>query len=201
MGRFVRDAERRMQCVPTRSVGTRTNTSMKFIDLMLISLRTLGKNKLRSLLTILGVVIGISAVMTMVSVGQGASELVRNQFKSLGSNVILVLPASSQNGGVRQGVVMTLTEGDTAAIATECPSVLAVSPIIPTSGQVIGGNINWSPKEMTGVGPDYVIVRNWPMQAGEFFSQREIAGVTKVCVIGQTVANQLFPDENPIGQS
>ena len=174
---------------------------MKFIDLMLISLRTLSKNKLRSLLTILGVVIGISAVMTMVSVGQGASELVRNQFKSLGSNVILVLPASSQNGGVRSGVVMTLTEGDTVAIATECPSVLAVSPIIPTTGQVIGGNINWSPKEMTGVGPDYVIVRNWPMQSGRFFAQRDVLGSgAKVCVIGQTVANQLFPDQDPIEQ-
>jgi putative ABC transport system permease protein len=174
---------------------------MKLIDLMLISLRTLGKNKLRSLLTILGVVIGIAAVMAMVSIGQGASELVRNQFKTLGSNVILVLPASNQQGGVRQGLMMTLTEGDTHAIATECPSVLAVSPLIPTSGQVIGGNINWSPKEMVGVGPDYVIVRNWPMQSGEFFTQRDVAGVAKVCVIGQTVANQLFPDDDPIGQT
>jgi putative ABC transport system permease protein len=173
---------------------------MNLLDLMLISLRTLGKNKLRSGLTILGVVIGIAAVMTMVSIGQGASELVRSQFKSLGSNVILVLPAMSQQGGVRQGTVMTLTENDIAAIATECHSVLAVSPIIPTSGQVIGGNVNWSPKEMTGVGPDYVIVRNWPMQSGEFFIQRDVVGIAKVCVIGQTVANQLFPDEDPIGQ-
>jgi putative ABC transport system permease protein len=173
---------------------------MNLLDLMLISLRTLGKNKLRSGLTILGVVIGIAAVMTMVSIGQGASELVRAQFKSLGSNVILVLPASSQQGGVRQGVVMTLTEGDTAAIATECPSVMAVSPLIPTSGQVIGGNVNWSPKEMLGVGPDYIVVRNWPMASGEFFSQRDVTAMGKVCVIGQTVANQFFPDEDPIGQ-
>src|SRR6266536_2360327 len=124
---------------------------MSFIDLILISLRMLAKNKLRSFLTTLGIVIGIAAVMTMVSIGQGASELVRSQFKSLGSNVILVLPASSQSGGVRQGTVMTLTEADTQAIATECPSVMAVSPIIPMQGQVIGGNINWSPKEMVGV--------------------------------------------------
>src|SRR5262245_12559870 len=138
---------------------------MNLIDLMLISLKTLAKNKLRSGLTILGVVIGIAAVMTMVSIGQGAGELVRNQFKSLGSNVILVLPDRSQSGGVRQGSVMTLTEADTYAIATECPSVAAVTPVIPMQGQVIGGNINWSPKEMVGVGPDYVIVRNWPMQS------------------------------------
>ena len=174
---------------------------MNLLDLMLISLRTLAKNKLRSLLTILGVVIGIAAVITMVSIGQGASELVRNLFKGLGSNVILVLPASKQSGGVRQGPMMTLTQGDTHAIATECPSVFAVSPLIPTSGQVIGGNINWSPKEMLGVGPDYVVVRNWPMQSGEFFTEREVAGVAKVCVIGETVANQLFPDDDPIGQT
>ncbi len=173
---------------------------MNVLDLMLISLRTLAKNKLRSGLTILGVVIGIAAVMTMVSIGQGARELVRNQFKSLGSNVILVLPASNQNGGVRQGVVMTLTEGDTAAIATECPSVLAVSPLIQTSGQVIGGNINWSPKDMIGVGPDFPRVRNWPVAAGEFFTSREVAGAAKICILGQTVANQLFPDNDPIGQ-
>jgi putative ABC transport system permease protein len=175
---------------------------MNLIDLMLISLRTLNKNKLRSLLTILGVVIGISAVITMVSIGEGAGELVRVQFKGLGSNVILVIPASSQSGGVRLGIVMTLTEADITAIATECPSVLAVSPIIPTSGQVIGGNMNWSPKEMTGVGPDYLTVRSWPMESGEFFSHRDVAGSgTKVCVVGQTVATQLFPDANPIGQT
>ena len=173
---------------------------MNLLDLMLISLRTLAKNKLRSGLTILGVVIGIAAVMTMVSIGQGAGELVRVQFKSLGSNVILVLPASRENGGVRQGTFMTLTEGDTRAIATECPSVAAVSPLIPTSGQVIGGNVNWSPKDMAGVGPDYVKVRTWPMTTGEFFAERDVAAAAKVCVIGQTVANQLFPGDNPIGQ-
>jgi putative ABC transport system permease protein len=173
---------------------------MNLLDLMLISLRTLAKNKLRSGLTILGVVIGIAAVMTMVSIGQGASELVRVQFKSLGANVILVLPASRDSGGVRQGLYMTLTEADTKAIATECPSVMAVSPAIPTNGQVIGGNVNWSPKDMAGVGPDYVRVRTWPMASGEFFTERDVVAAAKVCVIGLTVANALFPGENPIGQ-
>lgn len=166
---------------------------MNLIDLMLISLRTLAKNKLRSGLTILGVVIGIAAVMTMVSIGQGASELVRNQFKSLGSNVILVLPAASQSGGVRQGLVMTLTEGDTAAIASECPSVLAVSPLIGTSGQVIGGNINWSPKQMFGVGPDYVVVRNWPLQSGEFFTTRDVGGARKSASSAKPWPTNCFP--------
>ncbi|MBI2806444.1 MAG: ABC transporter permease [Planctomycetes bacterium] len=173
---------------------------MNLYDLILISLRTLAKNKMRSGLTILGVVIGIAAVTTMVSIGQGASQLVRNQFQNLGSNVIVVLPATSQSGGVRQNIAMTLTEEDTTAIAEECPSVLAVSPLIGTSGQVIGGNINWKPNEMVGVGADYPIVRAWPMARGDFFSQRDVTSAARVCVIGNTLANQLFADADPIGQ-
>ena len=121
---------------------------MDLLDLLVISLRTLGKNKLRSGLTVLGVVIGIAAVTTMVSIGEGASQLVRTQFQSLGSNVIVVLPGSQHTGGVRQGQVATLTAADAAAIATECPAVRAVSPLVPTSAQVIGGNVNWKPNEV-----------------------------------------------------
>ena len=173
---------------------------MDLLDLLVISLRTLGKNKLRSGLTVLGVVIGIAAVTTMVSIGQGAGQLVQDQFQTLGSNVIVVFPASSQTGGVRSGTVTTLTEADAHAIAAECPSVLAVSPFIGTSGQVIGGNVNWQPDQMLGVGPDYPLVRNWPLASGEFFTEREIAGAAKVCVLGHTVARQLFPDADPVGQ-
>ncbi|HJT77349.1 MAG TPA: ABC transporter permease, partial [Gemmataceae bacterium] len=173
---------------------------MDLFDLLLISLRTLAKNKLRSGLTVLGVVIGIAAVTAMVSIGQGAGQMVQNEFKTLGSNVILVLPATGRNGGVRSGTVATLTEADANAIATECPSVRAVSPFIGTSGQVIGGNVNWQPDQMFGVGPDYPLVRDWPLAAGEFFTDRDVAGAAKVCVLGHTVAAQLFPDVDPIGQ-
>jgi putative ABC transport system permease protein len=144
--------------------------------------------------------IGIAAVMTMVSIGQGASELVRNQFKNLGSNVIVVTPVSSQSGGVRTGVVMTLTKSDIEAIGKECPSVAAVSPLAGASGQVIAGNRNHNPKEMFGVGPDYILVRNWPVETGDFFSDRDMDTTALFCVIGHTVANQLFPGENPIGK-
>jgi putative ABC transport system permease protein len=173
---------------------------MDLLDLLAISLRTLAKNKLRSGLTVLGVVIGIAAVTTMVSLGQSAALLVQEQFQNLGSNVIVVLPASSQTGGLRSGAVTTLTEADSHAIAAECPSVLAVSPFIGTSGQVIGGNVNWKPDQMLGVGSDYVVVRNWPMASGEFFTERDIAGAAKVCVLGLSVARQLFPDADPVGQ-
>jgi putative ABC transport system permease protein len=173
---------------------------MNLLDLLIISLRTLGKNKLRSGLTVLGVVIGIASVTTMVSLGGSASQLIQDQFQNLGSNVIIVLPAASQSGGVRSGTVMTLTEADAFAIVEECPSVLAVSPFIGTAGQVIGGNVNWKPDQMLGVGPDYPIVRKAGLSAGAFFTQREITAASKVCVIGYTVARQLFPDTDPVGQ-
>src|SRR5260370_20118017 len=101
---------------------------MDLLDLVVISLRTLAKNKLRSGLTVLGVVIGIAAVTTIVSLGQSAGQLVQDQFQTLGSNVIIVLPANNQAGGVRSGTVQTLTEADAHAISDECPSVLSVSP-------------------------------------------------------------------------
>ncbi len=174
---------------------------MNVFDLIFISLKTLTKNKLRSCLTVLGVVIGIAAVMAMVSIGQGAGQLVKNQFRNLGANVILVFPASAQSGGVRQGVKITLTAQDAYAIAAECDSVRAVTPIVGATGQVIGGNVNWAPKEMLGVGPAYVVVRNWPMKVGEFFTERDVAGAAKVCVIGITIAQQLFGDaDDAVGQ-
>jgi putative ABC transport system permease protein len=173
---------------------------MDLFDLLVISLRTLAKNKLRSGLTVLGVVIGIAAVTTMVSIGQGASQLVRNEFQNLGSNVIIVFPASGKSGGARSGLVTTLTEADAHAIAAECPAVRAASPFVGTSGQVIGGNVNWQPNQMLGVGPDYPLVRNWPLASGDFFSERDIAAAAKVCVIGHTVAAQLFPGIDPVGQ-
>ena len=173
---------------------------MLLFDLILISIRTLAKNKLRSGLTVLGVVIGIAAVTTMVSLGQGGTRLIRTQILGLGANLILVFPSSGENGGARQGKVTTLTAGDAAAIAAECPAVLAVSPEVGTSGQVIGGNTNCHPAEMSGVGTDYPLVRSWPCSAGRFFAEREVTGASKVCVIGYTLHTKLFPNADPIGQ-
>jgi putative ABC transport system permease protein len=166
-----------------------------------ISLRALGKNKMRAGLTVLGVVIGIAAVTTMVSLGQSAGALVQGQFEQLGTNVIVVFPGQQRRGGVRQGNVMTLTAKDSDAIASDCPSVLAASPLIGFNGQVIYGSSNFSPQEMYGVGADYLIVRNWPMRSGGFFTEREITSASKVCIIGHTLVARLFQTSNPLGQS
>jgi putative ABC transport system permease protein len=170
-------------------------------DLVILSLRQLAKNKLRSGLTVLGVVIGIAAVTVMVSIGQGGQALIQNEFKNLGSNVIIVFPARKESaGGVREGPVLTLTPDDARAIADECPNVRAVSPLVGAAGQVVGGNVNWKPAQMQGVGPDYLEVRNWVLAGGEFFTERDVLAANKVCVIGDTVGRKLFPGQDPIGQ-
>ena len=174
---------------------------MKVVDLTVLSLRQLAKNKLRSLLTVLGIVIGIAAVTVMVSIGQGGQALIQNEFRNLGSNVLIIFPVWKESAaGVREGRVQTLSADDAKAIAEECPAVRAASPLVGASGQVVGGNINWKPDNMQGVGPDFLIIRNWSMAAGDFFSERDVAGANKVCVIGMTLQRKLFPGQDPIGQ-
>ncbi len=144
-----------------------------------IALRALAKNKMRAGLTILGVVIGIAAVTTMVSIGQSASSLVQGQFETLGTNVIVVFPEFERRSGVRQGRSISLTAADAKAISEECNNIAAASPVVGTAGQVIYGNTNWQPREMVGVGPQYLTVRNWQLQYGGFFTQRDISAAAK----------------------
>ena len=173
---------------------------MNFLVTLRIAYRALSKNKMRAGLTVLGVVIGIAAVTTMVSVGQSAGALVQGQFESFGTNVIVVLPGSHSKGGVRQSGHPTLTAKDSEAIAENCPSVLASTPMIFTQGQVIYGNVNWNPDTMRGVGKDFLMVRNWELDRGGFFSDRDINSAAKTCVIGQTLVAKLFQTRNPIGE-
>ena len=165
-----------------------------------IAVRALAKNKMRAGLTVLGVVIGIAAVTTMVSVGQSASMLVQSQFAALGTNVVIVQPAVRRRSGVMQAQV-TLTARDSDSIAQDCPSVLASSPLIGTTAQVIFGSSNYSPKQIHGVNADYLTVRNWPMENGEFFSDRDVHSANKVCVIGHTLIAKLFQTTDPIGET
>jgi putative ABC transport system permease protein len=174
---------------------------MKLWATIRIALLALRKNKMRSGLTVLGVVIGIAAVTAMVSIGQSASLMVQGQFEALGTNAIFVTPGTKRTRGVRQGNVQTLTPDDSDAIAEKCESVLAVSPLVGTSGQVVYANSNWSPNEMSGVGPDYITVRNWQLRHGGFFTGRDVISANKVCVIGHTLVAKLFQTTNPIGET
>ena len=174
---------------------------MDFLITLRIAFRALGKNKMRAGLTVLGVVIGIAAVTTMVSVGQSASALIQGQFADLGTNVLFIVPGSQRSGGVRQGNVQTLTAADSDALGHDCPSILASSPLVFTSGQTIYGNTNWSPKQILGVGADYLTVRNWPIRHGGFFTERDISASAKVCVIGQTLVEKLFQTTNPVDET
>jgi len=166
-----------------------------------VAIRALTRHKLRAGLTVLGVVIGIAAVTTMVSVGQSAGRLVQGEFETLGTNVIIVFPSSQRRGGVRSERIVALTADDADAIAQECPSVMAVSPIVGSSGQIVYGNANWAPRELMGVGPDYLRVRNWPLQYGGFFTERDVVASAKVCVVGHTIVARLFQTVNPIGKT
>ncbi len=164
-----------------------------------IAARALSRQPLRAGLTVLGVVIGIAAVTTLVSVGQSAGRLIQGQFAALGTNVIVVIPGTGDRSGVRQGPLPSLTAEDASAIAEECDAVLAVTPLVGAVAQVIYGRTNWSPKEIYGVGSDYLLVRNWGIRGGGFFTERDVAGAEKVCVLGQTVAERLFQTRNPLG--
>ena len=137
----------------------------------------------------------------MVSIGQSAGKLVQDQLETFGTNVIVVFPEHRSRGGVRENRYLTLTAGDAEAIGEECSAVLAVSPIVGAGGQLIFGNANWRPREMMGVGIEYLRVRNWPLGRGDFFTERDVASASKVCVVGQTIVEKLFQTMNPLQQT
>jgi putative ABC transport system permease protein len=170
-----------------------------FLITLRIALRALGKNKMRAGLTVLGVVIGIAAVTAMVSLGQSASQLVQGQLQNLGTNVVIVLPGNHRRGGVRQQV-STLTAADSDAIVEHCPTIVASTPIVGTQAQIVYGNANYSPREIYGVGDEYLTVRNWPLRHGGFFTRSDISSASQVCVIGHSVVAKLFQTSNPIGE-
>jgi putative ABC transport system permease protein len=174
---------------------------MNWFTACLSALRALGTNWLRSMLTMLGIIIGVAAVITMIAIGGGAQARVEEQIKSLGTNIMLVLPGAQTTGGVRLGAQtgQTLTEEDAHAIAADVPEVQAAAPSLRTGAQVVAANANWSTSVM-GSTPDYLEVRDWPLAAGRSFEAAEMAGSGKVVVIGQTVARELFGDADPIDQ-
>ena len=166
-----------------------------------IALRALQVNRLRSGLTMLGIIIGVSAVISMVAVGSGATARIQEQIASIGSNVIIVLSGSVTSNGIRlgSGAAQTLTSDDAKAIANECPAVSAVAPLVRGSGQVVYGNNNWF-TNIQGTTPDYLTIRDYSMQSGSAFTPQDVDGATKVALLGKTVAGNLFGDADPVGQ-
>ena len=178
---------------------------MNPLNLIRVALRALQRNKLRAFLTMLGIIIGVAAVITMVAIGQGSKQSIHEQLSSMGSNMITVLPASNSNsmpGGVRLGAssLQTLTYTDVQALQKRSEFLSAISPVSSTSGQAIDGAKNW-PTQLQGVAPEYFDIRKLTLKDGIIFSDQEVLEAAKVCVLGQTVINNLFePGTNPIGK-
>jgi putative ABC transport system permease protein len=170
-------------------------------NLLKVAFKSLLKNRSRSLLTSLGIIIGVSAVIVMVAIGQGSQEVIEEGINSLGTNLIIVFPGFSQAGGVSRGAgsFNRFTFDDVEDIQKQATLVSAVSPVVRTGGQVIGGTGNWA-TTVYGVYPSYFKIRDWQLKYGEFFTDRDVRANRKVALLGETVANQLFPDEDPTGQ-
>ena len=176
---------------------------MSFYATLLVALKALAANKLRSALTMLGIIIGVAAVIVMIAVGGGARAQVEAQIKSLGSNLMMIFSASSTFTGARAavGTTFTLSEEDAYAIARELPEyVAAAAPVLRGSGQIVAGNSNWS-TSFYGVTPEYFEVREWGLAEGRSFEAAELNGAAKVAIIGKTVATNLFGEESPLDRT
>ena len=175
---------------------------MKVLEAIFDALRSLRSNTLRSVLTTLGIIIGVCSVIIMVAVGNGARARVDEVIQSMGSNLMMVVPGSHMGGGARSGAgsLPSLTTEDSEAIQKEIPSVLAAAPSVSGSVQVIAGNLNWS-TQATGVTSEYLTAREWRVSKGRAFTDDELKSSTKVALLGKTVADNMFPNQDPVGQS
>src|SRR5690348_12459054 len=160
---------------------------------MKIALRALRVNRLRSALTMLGIIIGVAAVIAMVAVGSGATARIQEQIQAIGSNLIMVVPGSITSNGIRlgSGAGVTLSEDDAKAMAAECPAVAVVAPTVRGAGQVMYGSANWA-TSFQGTTPDYLTIRDQPVAQGNAFTEEDVNSAAKVALLGQTVATNLF---------
>jgi putative ABC transport system permease protein len=172
------------------------------VSIFRIAFKALNRNKMRSTLTMLGIIIGVGAVIAMIGIGSGAKASTEETIKKLGTNVLMVFTGSTTRGGVRSGFgsTTTLTPDDAKAIEQECPAVALASPGVRTTSQIVFGNQNWF-TAINGVSPRYQQVRDWPLESGRFITQQDVDAIAKVAVIGQTVAENLFGGGDPLGQT
>jgi ABC-type antimicrobial peptide transport system, permease component len=176
---------------------------MKIINLLRIAWRAIKRNKIRSFLTMLGIIIGVAAVIAMIAIGQGSRQSIQSQITGMGSNMITVRPNSNVMGGARldNTNVQTLMEPDIIALQKQPEYINAVSPSVSSRGQVINGPNNWS-TSMQGVFPEYLSIRSWSVQDGLVFTSQDVKAAAKVCLLGQTVVSNLFTNgENPVGKN
>jgi len=175
---------------------------MRLSNTVMISFRALRRNKMRSLLTTLGIIIGVGAVIALVSIGNGAKTQIKAQIATLGENVILVFAGNFSPGGVHSGWMGagTLMVADADAIRREIPKVVAISPEVRSGAQLVSGNSNWWTGNLLGESQDYFNIREWPLIAGGGFSEQDVRTENKVAVIGKTIATQIYGEENPIGK-
>jgi putative ABC transport system permease protein len=175
---------------------------MRLGNTIKISFRALRRNKTRSMLTALGIIIGVAAVIAMDGIGSGAKAQMESQIASLGQNIIMVSAGNFTPGGVRSGwgAAGTLKLEDALAIKREIPTVSAVSPEVRSSAQLTAGNENWNTGSLLGESADYFDIRQWPLAQGVAFTEQDIRTASKVAIIGQTIATQLYGDENPLGK-
>ncbi len=175
---------------------------MNIGNLLKIALKALNNNKLRCFLTMLGIIIGVASVITMLAIGQGSKNSIKAQISEMGSNMIMIHPGNMQRGGVRQSAddMQTLKIPDYEALRDETSYISAVSPMVNSSGQFINGNNNY-PSSLYGITPDYMEIRKVSVADGEMFDEADIKSAAKVCLLGKTVVDNLFPDgSNPIGR-
>jgi putative ABC transport system permease protein len=170
--------------------------------LLRASSRSILRNRMRSLLTSLGIIIGVGAVIVMVAIGEGSQAQIEANITSLGTNLLLVIPGSSNTGGVRQGggSYKQFTFDDIEALKREATLVDGVSPVVRSGGQIIGGAGNWF-TSVYGVSPEYFKIRSWEVSSGEFFTDKDVTARRKVALLGKTIVDQLFPNQDPIGQN
>jgi ABC-type antimicrobial peptide transport system permease subunit len=176
---------------------------MKIHRTVRTALLALRRNPMRAMLTTLGIVIGVGAVIAMMEIGNGSSSAIKKSIASMGANTILVLPGTAASGGVSfgSGSVTTLTPQDYEAIVRECPSVSNAAPVVRARTQVVYGSRNWVPSSIIGTTPSFLEVRDWAdLAEGEVFSDRDVLNANKVCVMGQTLVRELFQGESPIGK-
>jgi putative ABC transport system permease protein len=175
---------------------------MKLKNQLKAALRSLSKNKMRTFLTMLGIIIGVASVIAMLAIGQGSKESIQAQISNLGTNLLTVFPSASMTGGVRMeaGTSVKMTIEDYTAVSKRCPAVMYSTPTVRVSGQLISGSQNWR-TSVWGVNPDYFDIRNLEVQSGTLFTAAEDHAATKICVVGQTVAKYLFGEGiDPVGK-